>query len=233
MLSLNKFMELIAPKHCLWCQMRTHSHLTLCDECIHKLSYNTHSCRNCAIPIEQSNTTQCCHNCLRRPWPFNNIMVPLLYHPPISYFITELKFKHRLSHSKLMGELLLQAIDPSKIPALLIPVPLHAKRLRSRGFNQALEISKVINQHLHIPIDTTSIQRIKNTKPQSLLSKKERRGNLNNAFVIKKEIQQKHLVLIDDVLTTGQTVNELYKILNKNNHYTIDLWCCARAHAYS
>jgi ComF family protein len=114
------------------------------------------------------------------------------------------------------------------LPSLIIPVPLHPKRLRERGFNQALEIAKPISKKLKIPIDKKSCYRIRHTAAQSGLSQSDRLKNLANAFEMKKPLIAKHIALIDDVMTTGQTLMELANLLYKNGVEKIDIWCCAK-----
>lgn len=115
------------------------------------------------------------------------------------------------------------------MPECIIPVPLHRRRLRQRGFNQALEIAKPLAKKLQLPVDFKTCIRTKHTRPQSELSAKKRQQNIKNAFTLKKPITAKHVAIVDDVMTTGNTVTELSALLRNNGVTTIEIWCCARA----
>ena len=111
---------------------------------------------------------------------------------------------------------------------MIIPVPLHKKRVAQRGFNQALEIAKTIAKKFKIPLSQDHCIRAINTPPQIDLPANKRKQNVRNAFKIKKTINAKNIVIFDDVLTSGSTVNELSRILKKSGVEHISVWCCAR-----
>jgi len=108
-------------------------------------------------------------------------------------------------------------------------VPLHKKRLRKRGFNQALEIARPIAKTLNIPMEKYAIKRAKQTEAQSLLNAAERKKNLRHSFSLIKPITAKHVVIIDDVVTTGATVFELADLLKKSGVERVGVWAVARA----
>lgn len=114
-------------------------------------------------------------------------------------------------------------------PQRLIPVPLHRKRYHQRGFNQAIEIAQPISRQLNIPLDTRCCLRRVDTTAQAELHADERRKNIRGAFQVRHHINYKHVAIIDDVVTTGATVNELAKMLRKEGVTKIEVWCCARA----
>ncbi len=113
-------------------------------------------------------------------------------------------------------------------PDLIIPVPLHPKRTRERGFNQALELARPVAKSLEIPIDYHSLHRIRHTPKQANLTASQRHENLKNSFHIRKKIKVPHVVLFDDVMTTGTTVGLLAEELIKNGVKRVDIWICAR-----
>lgn len=106
-------------------------------------------------------------------------------------------------------------------------MPLHWTRLRERGYNQAMEIAKPVAKALQIPIDKGVI-RHKATQAQAMLSAKERGQNVANAFSTNSSYQGKHLVIIDDVVTTGQTIRAISNLLSERGANRIDIWCIAR-----
>jgi ComF family protein len=95
----------------------------------------------------------------------------------------------------------------------IVPVPLHPDRLRSRGYNQSLEVARPIARQMKIPLDTTLLQRIRKTPQQQGLSATERRSNLRNAFALTSRPSELRILLIDDVMTTGETVRECSRTL--------------------
>lgn len=132
-----------------------------------------------------------------------------------------------------MGELLAEMITTTwyknkPLPSTIIPVPLHPKRFKERGFNQALELARPISTLLKIPIDALSCQRIKHTAAQATLSGVERQKNVKNSFKISKQLTAQHIAIIDDVITTGHTIREFCHTLKHHGAKIIDVWCCAR-----
>ena len=153
------------------------------------------------------------------------------YSDAIKQLITDLKFSQKLQHTRLLGQLLLNSINQhySTLPQLIIPVPLHKQRLRQRGFNQALEIAKVINKSLQMPIDIHSVIRHKATRPQAQCTASQREQNIKNAFRLKKLITVDHIILLDDVITSGNTLRECIHCINKSRTIKIDSWSIAKA----
>ncbi len=175
-----------------------------------------------------------CGQCLRYAPSYDTTLALWPYQPPVTRLISALKFKRQLKYANLLGQLLAEYLWQCHLqgyclPEVIIPVPLHVARLRARGFNQSLEIARPIAKALHIAIDVDSCQRIRATLAQSSLPAKQRKRNMRNAFAIVKAIAVKHVAIIDDVVTTGHTVNELSKQLRKAGVQRIDIWCCARA----
>jgi len=132
----------------------------------------------------------------------------------------------------LFGALLAERVRNNyrdqSFPECIIPVPLHAQRLRERGFNQALELARATAKQLLVPVEWQSCRRIRATPAQSQLLAAQRAANLKNAFQIIKPFRHKHVAIIDDVVTTGHTVTELSKALQRAGVERIDVWCVAR-----
>lgn len=146
--------------------------------------------------------------------------------------ITGLKFQQKLIYAKLLSELFIQQIqknyDAESLPELIIPMPLHRNRLQERGFNQAVEIARLIVKKLRIKIDLKSCRRVRATVAQTTLPAAQRKDNIKNAFYIASNLSAKHIAILDDVVTTGYTVTELAQELRKSGVERIDVWCCAR-----
>ena len=192
---------------------------------------NLHCCYRCAEPFEtQVPEYSLCGHCQSNNPAFASTVAPFVYQGPIRYLIQQLKFNAQYKNARLLGTLLAQQVNQAaNLPELIIPVPLHRARYRQRGFNQAIEIAKTVAKHTRLPVDLTSCIRHRNTPHQIDLPAKQRRKNLKNAFAIEKSISAQHVAIVDDVMTTGTTVNELAKVLHKAGVKRIDIWICARA----
>jgi ComF family protein len=140
-----------------------------------------------------------------------------------------LKFHQKLHLVEPLGRLLIQRLgERDERPDILVPVPLHPLKLRHRGFNQSVELTRLLARHYHLPYDWRICRRIKQTKAQSELRRKERKRNLSNAFEVCAQVKGSYLVVVDDVITTGATVTELSKALKKAGAKRVDVWAVAR-----
>lgn len=128
----------------------------------------------------------------------------------------------------MLAKLLAQKISQQALPDLLIPMPLHPKRLRERGFNQSLEIAKIISHELNIELDFTACIRTKYTQPQASLPLKQRANNIKGAFECSKPLTGLQVALIDDVMTTGASLNALAKAVKAKGASHVECWVIAR-----
>lgn len=218
-------------KHlCIFCDDLTNRKLDLCVGCEKDLPFLENCCIKCAqkLPADQ----MICGSCLN---DFSNITTKVLfeYQIPVDQIILNFKFHDGLIKGNVLSVLFAEHLDvqyKNEIkPELIIPVPLHKSRLRKRGYNQALEIARPIAKRLNIPIDKCSVIRSKSTKAQATLPLKERKQNIKNAFQIKKNLEARYVAIVDDVITTGNTVKELCKVLQKAGVVKIDIWCLAKS----
>lgn len=217
------------PSICSVCGTDAHRELDLCLPCHEELPFNAHACPRCASPLAEP-ASPVCGQCLGRHWYFDRSLVPFVYRPPISGLITALKFHGQLASARLLGELLCEHVlaHNASLPQALIPVPLHASRLRERGFNQALEIGRILSRRLGIPLQKHACRRLRRTAAQSGMQVRARRRNVRNAFSYSGPGTFEHVAIVDDVLTTGHTVNEVARVLRKAGAHRIDVWCVAR-----
>lgn len=229
---IEKILNYFLPATCLLCGYNTHEPCNLCQACLQDLPALPMHCYRCGHFLSGSSANQLCGACLSSPPPFDKTFILFPYVSPISNFIAALKFKHELYYSKTFAELLIQQIPhwyaSKALPDMLIPMPLHAKRVRERGFNQALEVARAISRRFSLPIDIKGVIRSKYTQPQSLLAAKERQQNVANAFLVRRDYQGLHIAVIDDVITTGYTLHVLCEQLKKAGATQIDVWCCAK-----
>jgi len=204
----------------------------LCRGCLQDLPYNQPACSRCAIGLPQPGV---CGACLQRPRPFTAAVAPLVWQPPVDYLLHLFKYQSHLELAPLLGGLLAEHLQQQHhaLPELLLPTPLHPRRLRSRGFNQALELTRVVATRLDLPIDLQTLQRSRPTISQTGLSPRERRRNIRGAFRVDAaamdNIRGRHLAIIDDVLTTGSTAAEMSRTLLRAGAKRVDIWAIARS----
>jgi len=176
-----------------------------------------------AVPVR-------CGRCQSLRPAFDETYAPFIYQDAIRHLITALKFGADYKNARLLGQLLAEyLLQSAEKPDIILPVPLHKARYRERGFNQAIEIARTVSRELHIPLDLNSCRRLQDTPHQSALTAKQRRKNLKNAFTIVKPINTRHIAVLDDVMTTGSTAQELAAVLKKAGVSRVDVWVCARA----
>jgi len=187
------------------------------------------ACPRCALPIE-SPTPQACGRCQKKLPAFDSAFALFRYDEPVRHLIHSLKFGARYPCGRLLGTLMAEKLAAlQEKPSAIMPVPLHPSRYRQRGFNQASEIARTVSRRLDIPLDLRSCYRIRSTAAQAELSAKERRKNLRNAFAVKTPLTHQYVAILDDVITTGATVNELAGALRRAGVARVDVWACARA----
>jgi ComF family protein len=163
---------------------------------------------------------------------FERTIMPFLYQAPFDYLIKTLKFQRRRALAPLLadllGDVLADTMSQEALPECIIPIPLHPRRLRERGFNQALELARPLARRFKLPIFADTIERSRYTVPQIELSFSARINNLRDAFVVTGSAMPSHIAIIDDVVTTGSTVNEVARILHNAGAERIQVWACAR-----
>jgi ComF family protein len=224
---------LTLPSTCLLCQAPASHAQPLCDGCLADLPWNTHACERCALPLPKE--LLLCGECRPRPPPQQRTVAPLRYVFPVDSLIAGLKYHRQLSHTPLLSQTLLEAIQAADhpLPQRIIPVPLHARRLAERGYNQSLELARPIARALGLPLETRLIQRARHTRAQRTLDAATRQRNLARAFQLDtRRLEQLghpvHVALVDDVFTTGATVNAIGSLLQRHGVTDIDIWCVAR-----
>ena len=227
------------PFCCVLCDAQVTGATSLCQPCLEDLPRIKICCYQCGLPLKNTQEASLCGQCQQSLPPIDYLISSLHYAYPVDYLVSQLKFQGDLTYAKIFSQLLLTTLQthyrekkrerhPER-PEIIIPVPLHKKRSRQRGFNQAFEIARPIAKELNIPISANTIKRIKYTEAQSLLSASERRKNLHNSFVLSKPISAEHIVLVDDVVTTGTTVYALATLLKKSGVKKVGVWAVARA----
>ena len=235
-----KLFDACLPSLCLLCHLPSKNSL-VCDFCHQAIVVERHCCLRCGCGL--SNTQAFCGECLQHHFEFTQLHAIASYQSPFPELIKQLKYNNHLLYADLLGQLLadsiLQRYSEIQLKEIdyLIPVPLHKKKHRKRGFNQAQLITEALSKDLLVNIPQITITRKKFTNAQEGLSRHQRTMNLKNAFSltdkIKAELKGKHIVLIDDVVTTGATINSLCQVLLTADVRRVDVWCICRTELHS
>lgn len=216
------------PSTCLVCHKLTKRHLDLCLDCQKQLPTARQSCFSCGLPGQRCYR---CNRCAQQPWSVDSVTSLFQYEGPVVQLVYQMKFNKSLAVTRLFGQLLADKfVHQSRLhcPDVIIPVPLSSTRLLQRGFNQAKEIANYLEQQSGILMDTDSCRRVKHTAFQARLVRSQRQLNVEKAFEIKLSSSYDYVVLVDDVVTSGLTINAMSEQLKQQGVKQIDVWCVAR-----
>lgn len=217
---LHRCFTWLFPLRCVSCGLpANHDTRKLCNTCHGDLNKFTYQ-----------NT----HNLLRRPDikrhlykpNYHMLIAAAPYQPPVSQWVQGLKFHQQIYYARLLAEVFIDVLiarDDWESADCIMPIPLHQQRLRERGFNQATEIATYLQRALSIPLDVKSLTRPMTTQAQSALDLQERRKNIRNAFTYDGPVYS-HVILFDDVITTGATIREATRILKKAGIKRVSVW---------
>jgi ComF family protein len=171
-----------------------------------------------------------CGACLKQPPIFDACVAPFLYAFPVDRMIQRLKYRGDLVHGRILGELLARHLARRRTrPELVVPVPLASMRYRERGFNQARELALPVCNALDLTLHSGLVTRHRETREQAGLDRNDRLKNTQHAFALTAPLTARHVAIIDDVVTTGSTVNEISKVLRTAGAEWIEVWAVARA----
>ena len=230
---INELMQLAFPCRCILCGVDCReTNSSLCQACLLDLPVLKNVCVRCSIHLPASlNSNLVCGRCLKSPPSFDQVTAVFHYRHLIKHFVQQAKFNEQLPYLNLIGQLLVEQLKLSLTdkPDMLIPVPLHRSRYLDRGFNQSREMAALIARELQIPLNETLVRRKKNSQAQVGLTAKERQKNVRGIFACDAPLNDQHIAIIDDVMTSGSTVNELARILKKSQAGRVDVWVFARA----
>ena len=222
---------LLAPA-CVLCGVEA-AGARLCVECARMLERNDRACARCAEPLPLP--TPLCGKCLQRLPAFDAAWAGYLYRAPFDHLVQRLKFNNTLAVGRallpdwstaLRSHLSARAEPP---PQALIPIPLHRSRLRQRGYNQALELARDLGRELGLPVSAAALTRVRATAPMPGLDLTTRRRNVRGAFAVAAETAiPNRVALIDDVMTSGATLNEAAKVLKRAGVDWVEVWVLSR-----
>lgn len=180
-------------------------------------------CPICALPTLEG---AICGHCLQKMPHFKRTVAVFAYAFPLNKLILAMKYGEKFQLAQILGNKL--AACASIRPDCLIAMPLHPERLKQRGFNQALQLAHSVGQQLKLPVLPYACQRVRNTASQSALPLKDRNSNVRKAFTCTSEVAGKHVAVIDDVMTTGASLNELALALLNAGATEVSVWVVAR-----
>ncbi|MDP2834149.1 MAG: ComF family protein [Pseudomonadota bacterium] len=214
---------------CVLCGARVRGRL-ICAACADDLPHlPAQRCPQCALP---SPGGLLCGACLKKPPRFEHCEAVYRYAFPLDVLIQQCKYAGAQELAELFAEALAQRLadlprPDLPLPDLIVPMPLHPARLRERGFNQALEIARRLGDRLNLPC-RHACQRVRDTPPQAGLDLKARKRNLRGAFVCDENLAGARIALLDDVMTSGSSLNELAQAARRAGAVEISAWVVAR-----
>ncbi|SDV10944.1 ComF family protein [Pseudomonas mucidolens] len=221
-------------QYCLICNETTDSPMAVCNLCEIELPWLLAQCEVCALPLPMSGLV--CGQCQKSPRAFKQVVAPWSYSFPVDSLIS--RFKHQgqwpLGHllANLLGQYLQDRFENTQLtrPDCLLPVPMAGKRLRQRGYNQAVMLARWLSKDLNVPVNEHLLLRPQETVAQQELDARTRQCNLLNAFALAADtqVEGRHLALVDDVLTTGATAHSLARLLMQAGARQVDVYCLAR-----
>lgn len=233
---INKVLDYLIPPNikCIYCgeEIDTPNKYHACSRCLKTLPYNNKKvCKLCGNKIIDE--AKICLSCFSSPPPFKIARAPFLYEPPISGLIANIKFDNAKYAVNPLAQFMIDEYLKHNFNCdIIIPVPLSAKRVKTRKYNQAKLFADVIGKHFIIPVLDNVVSRSRHTAPQASLAWRARQENMINAFTLtnKSAIKGKNVLVVDDVFTTGATIKSLCQELKKakpKNIYVLTL-----AHTY-
>jgi len=225
---LNKCLNLAQsglPQSCLLCGGRVVGSM-LCTGCEADMPHLPRArCPQCALPSADG---AICGHCLRRPPAFARTVAVYGYAFPLDALVKHCKYGGALEVTDWFADRLTAELAGAPPPDLIVPMPLHPTRLAERGFNQAAEIARRLARRLEIPWSPEGCRRIRDTPPQAGLELKARRRNLRGAFTCDLDLTGKCVALVDDVMTSGASLDELAKVVRKAGAAEVHAWVVAR-----
>jgi len=217
--------------------VETHNALSrlLCPACTRELAPRLAGyCPGCGLLHDQEDApVRLCGECLRQPRPWDGLFFHGAYQGRLKRLLLAFKFNQGLGNTRLLQTMASQTFrlrNGASLPDVLVPVPLHSRRLAWRGYNQSLELAGGLARELGRPVSSTALARIRHTPPQAGLEARERRINLLGAFrADPAQVRGRHILLVDDIMTTGVTIEQCALALKAAGAAVVDVLVMARA----
>jgi ComF family protein len=227
-----RLVDALLPPRCALCGLAS-GRRAVCAGCAADLPWLVATCVRCGLPLAPGQSRCAPGHCELLPGsPVLRLRAPLAYDFPVDRLVLRAKFGRALPVCQALGELLVEGLRPQAAagdpPPLVVPIPLHWQRQRRRGFNQAAEIARVVARATGWPLRPDLLRRPRPTREQSGLSAQARRRNLRRAFSVAGAVEGRAVLLVDDVITTGATVEGAAAALAAAGAGAIEAWAVAR-----
>ncbi|MCC7517383.1 MAG: ComF family protein [Pseudomonadales bacterium] len=229
--SLRKSLDVLVSSRCLLCEGTVRSLKPLCAGCEQDLPWNIQACTRCAIPMAVA--APLCSDCVHTPPLFDGALCAFRYEKPVSGLLNRYKHQSQLACGHWLARSMADWVQQYyarqhwPLPDCVMPVPLHWRRLRQRGFDQGREVACVLSRQLRLPLHA-GLRRQRHTSSQQTLSRTQRQSNLADAFCLRGVVQGQTVALVDDVLTTGSTATEITGLLRAAGAAAVHVWAIAR-----
>lgn len=223
----NSWLLLNQNSHCILCGLQPADDRQICQACLVDLPWIGNACQRCAEPMHHASGSFICPQCQQKPPPYEQAIAPFEYRFPIDQLVQLAKFNGQTHYLRPLAELLSLRLQTEPRPELIIPVPLHRKRLQERQYNQAAIVAKHLARRLNIPFSNKLLLKTENTQHQADLNRKARRKNLRNSFQC-VSAPPTSVAIVDDVMTTGTTAAEISRVLKQAGCQQVYIWIIAR-----
>lgn len=226
---INKINKIVLPiENCAICLCSCESQI--CNDCYGSLIKQTPitKCWKCQIIKSPNEIT--CKNCIENNFVFDKLVTAFDYISPLNHILHKVKYENNLHYINLLSTLFYKRIiqQVTHLPDVIITIPLHPNKQNLRGFNQVDELSNIFLKN-HPAINKIIANRVKETTSQATLNRYSRITNMHGAFQIDENLSNKSIAIIDDVVTSGSTVNEMARSCKKLGANKVEVWCLMRA----
>jgi ComF family protein len=220
-----KIAQTLLPQRCLLCSA-TSGNAPLCPACLDDLPRHAMpACPVCALPTPLG---EVCGQCLRHPPAFDATHSAFTYDFPLDALLKALKYRGLLNVADIVATELSNTLQHQPPPDLLIPMPLHPQRLQERGFNQAVEICRKLARLNGYQLSLDSVIRVRHSEPQASLPLAQRAKNVKGVFAVTQDMAGKSVLVVDDIMTSGASLNELAKTLKQAGATRVECGLAAR-----
>ncbi len=222
------------PSQCLIC--RRWQRGALCEACLSHTRRRVPRCPRCAIDLRPHPAPAHCVPCDDQTPEFDRAITALDYAQPWSTLLARLKFSEGTALARPLGKLLAEAVSARSTPVdFVLPVPLSTQRLRERGYNQSWLLAQAVSRQLKLPARHDLLKRAQHTERLMTLDAEQRRAHIHGVFEVPSQalplIEGRHLAVVDDVMTTGATLNEVSATLLEAGARSVSVWVLARTPA--
>lgn len=226
--------ELLFPSFCALCTNPAEMGMPLCPDCLSRMEFISARCGLCGEPFSGEPAERLCKDCMTEKPHFEKARAWLKFQEPVTGIVHGFKYQRQFQFLDWMARGLCRLFQKEFAGQkfdMLVPLPMHWQRLMQRGYNQALILARPISQKLKIPLRTGTLVRVRNNPPQVGLTRPARKQNIKKVFAVKnpKMVSGKNILLIDDVITTGATVDEAARVLRKAGAESVSVLALARA----